>query len=128
MRTFQDALARVTAKCRRLNQTRLAQLAQGTREDAVRQARSSQPFVHAAMPGEPAPADASNPIGDLGKQLAEMKSVMAAMEKKISRTTRGRSPSPPCESPAACRKGACLHCGRNSHTKDCRVLEKGKMR
>ena len=50
VKTFQDAKARVTAKCRRLNQARLANLAQTKREAAIKGARASQSFVHSATP------------------------------------------------------------------------------
>ena len=58
VKTFRDALDRVTAKCRRLNQARLTKLAQTKREDALRKTRSSPSLVHAWLLGGEKPAAA----------------------------------------------------------------------
>ena len=107
VRTFKDAMETVTAKCRRLNQARLARLAQGRREAAVRGARASQPFVHAATIAEkPEQHDAVN---DVKNQLKEMQNVMAVMDNPMKTARRTGSPSPRRDSPASWKGGACLH-------------------
>ena len=88
VKTFKDALSRVEAKCRRLNQNRLAKLAQTKREDAVKRSGSSQSFVHMAASEPPADAPAT-PVAELAKQLENMSTVMAAMQKQL----RGRAPA-----------------------------------
>ena len=107
IQSLNDAIARVTAKCRRLNQARLAHVQQAKREAAVK-AGSTASFVHAATPADavpPAQPAAMQPTVDtmamMAKTIAE--TVSAALKQDAPRgrdqrrdrnTRRDRSESP----------------------------------
>ena len=118
VRTVDDVVARVTRKCRRHNQLRLADIQQQKREAAVK-AGSTSSFVHAAVPSQ---GNGDN-MADFMKTLTS--NIVAALgrdQRRDDARQRGRkdqrssSPRARSDSPKLWRNGACLECGSDKHT------------